>query len=146
MGFETKRIGSAPDAIAPDGSEVRVLCGLSRGGLAVFSLPPKAVSKAVAHRSVEEVWYFTSGRGRMWRKLGEHEEVVEVGPGVSISLPTGTHFQFHCDGPEPLTAIGATMPPWPGDGEALRVEGKWPPTALSASTHLTPITSSSIAR
>jgi mannose-6-phosphate isomerase-like protein (cupin superfamily) len=64
----------------------------------------------------------------MWRRLGEHEEVVAVGPGISISIPTGTHFQFRCDGLEPLTAIGATMPPWPGEGEAFHVEGKWQPT------------------
>jgi mannose-6-phosphate isomerase-like protein (cupin superfamily) len=125
MNFEIKRISAEPDAIAPDGSEVRVLCQLPRGGLATFSLGPKAVSKAVAHRTVEEVWYFTSGRGRMWRKLGEREEIVEVGPGVSISIPTAAHFQFRCDGGEPLVAIGATMPPWPGEGEAFLVEGKW---------------------
>ena len=72
MQFETKRIGAAPDAIAPDGSEVRVLCQLPRGGLAVFSL----ASKAVAHRTIEEVWYFTAGCGRMWRKLGDHDDIV----------------------------------------------------------------------
>jgi mannose-6-phosphate isomerase-like protein (cupin superfamily) len=128
MDFETKRISVAPDATAPDGSEVRVLCQLSRGGLAVFSLAPRAVSKAVAHRTIEEVWYFISGNGRMWRKLGEREEIVEVGAGVSISIPTDTHFQFCCDGSEPLVAIGATMPRWPGEDEAFRVEGKWQPT------------------
>jgi mannose-6-phosphate isomerase-like protein (cupin superfamily) len=126
--LDTKRIAGTPDAIAPDGSEVRVLCQLPRGGLAVFSLPPKAVSKAVAHHTVEEVWYVISGLGRMWRKLGGYEEIVDLGPGVSITIPTGTHFQFRCDGPEPLTALGATMPPWPGEGEALRVDGKWRPT------------------
>jgi len=118
-------MSAEPDVIAPDGSEVRVLCQLSRGGLTAFSLAPKAVSKAVAHRTIEEVWYFTSGRGSMWRKLGDREEVVEVGPGISISIPTGTHFQFRCDGAEPLVAIGATMPPWPGEDEAFFVEGKW---------------------
>ena len=128
MRFETKRMSAEPDAIAPDGSEVRVLCQLSRGGLAAFSLASKVVSKAVAHRTIEEVWYFISGHGRMWRKLGEHEEVVEVGPGISISLPTGTHFQFRCDGMEPLVAIGATMPTWPGESEAFLVEGKWQPS------------------
>jgi mannose-6-phosphate isomerase-like protein (cupin superfamily) len=126
--FETKQISAAPDAIAPDGSEVRVLCQVSRGGLAVFSLASKAVSKAVAHRTIEEAWYFIAGGGRMWRKFGDHEDIVEVGPGVSISIPTGTHFQFRCDGAEPLVAIGATMPPWPGEGEAFFVEGKWRPT------------------
>ena len=128
MPFETKQINAAPDAIAPDGSEVRILCGLSRGGLVVFSLPPQAVSKAVAHHTVEEVWYVMSGHGRMWRKLCESEEIVELGPGVSLGIPTGTHFQFRCDGSEPLIAIGATMPPWPGEAEAFRVEGIWPPT------------------
>ena len=125
MGFETKRISSAPDAIAPDGSEVRVLCGTSRGSFAIFSLSPQAVSSAVAHHTVEEVWYVISGQGRMWRKLGQQEEVVELGPGVSLTIPTGTHFQFRCDGSEPLVVIGATMPPWPGEGEAFLVRGIW---------------------
>jgi mannose-6-phosphate isomerase-like protein (cupin superfamily) len=128
MDFETKRISSAPDTIAPDGSEVRVLCGLTRGGLALFSLPPKAILKAVAHRTVEEIWYFISGYGRMWRLLGDNDEIIDVGPGISITIPTGTYFQFRCDGLEPLTAIGTTMPPWPGENEAYLVEGQWTPT------------------
>jgi mannose-6-phosphate isomerase-like protein (cupin superfamily) len=126
--FETRHISAEPDAIAPDGSEVRVLCQLSRGGLAVFSLAPTAVSKAVAHRTIEEVWYFTAGHGRMWGKLGAHEQIIDIGPGVSISIPTGTHFQFRCDGVEPLSAICATMPPWPGAEEAYEVQGNWPAT------------------
>lgn len=128
MGFETKRIGSAPDAVAPDGSEVRVLCQGTRGGLAVFTLPPRAVAKPVAHRTVEEVWYILSGSGRMWRKLGEQEEIVELSPGISLTIPTGTHFQFRCDGNETLDVIGATLPPWPGESEAYFVKGPWPPT------------------
>jgi len=128
MRFETRRAASAPDAAAPDGSEVRILCGLSRGGMAVFLLPAGAISRAVTHRTIEEIWYFMSGHGRMWRRLGAHEEIVEVGPGVSLSIPTGAHFQFRCDGAEPLSAIGATMPPWPGEGEAYAVEGPCQPT------------------
>jgi mannose-6-phosphate isomerase-like protein (cupin superfamily) len=125
MSVETKQAAAVPDAIAPDGSEVRVLCGLARGGLALFTLPPGAVSKALAHRTVEELWYVVAGSGRMWRKLGPHEEVVALDPGVSLSLPVGTHFQFRCDGPEALTILGATMPPWPGENEAYAVNGKW---------------------
>ncbi|MGC2204187.1 MAG: cupin domain-containing protein [Stellaceae bacterium] len=125
MKFETKRIASARDAIAPDGSEVRVLCQVSRGGLALFSLPPQAVSKAVAHHSVEEIWYVLSGSGRMWRKLGDDEGIVELAPGVSLTIPTGTHFQFRCDGAEALNIVGATMPPWPGEDEAHFVDGTW---------------------
>lgn len=126
--FATRHAAGAPDAIAPDGAEVRVLCGLTRGGLAFFSLPPNAVSRAVAHRTVEELWYVVAGHGRIWRKLGEQEETVALAPGLSLSLPTGTHFQFRCDSSEPLTVLGATMPPWPGPDEAYPVPGIWTPT------------------
>jgi mannose-6-phosphate isomerase-like protein (cupin superfamily) len=128
MAFETKKIGAAPDAIAPDGSEVRLLGSLARGSMAAFRLMPGAVSRAVAHRTVEEIWYFTAGRGRMWRKLGDREEIVEAAPGVSISIPTGTHFQFRCEGDESLEAVAVTMPPWPGADEAFAVAGIWEPT------------------
>jgi mannose-6-phosphate isomerase-like protein (cupin superfamily) len=126
--FQTRVVPAAADAIAPDGSEVRILCEVSRGGMAQFTLDAGRVSRAVAHRTIEELWCFVSGRGRMWRRLGDREEVVEVVPGVSISLPAGTHFQFRSDGDEPLVAIGATMPRWPGEGEAYAVEGKWEAT------------------
>ena len=125
--FETKRLSDRPDAVAPDGSEVRLLCQLPRGSMAQFSLPPRSVSKPVAHRTVEELWCFVSGRGRMWRRSGEHEEVVEVGPGISVNIPVGTRFQFRSDGDEPLVAIGTTMPPWPGEDEAFAVDGPWQP-------------------
>src|SRR5215470_18210308 len=126
--FATKVIAEAPDAIAPDGSEVRVLGASARGSMTAFWLAPGAISKAIAHRTVEEIWYFTAGRGRMWRRLGEAEEVTEVAPGVSITLPTGTYFQFRCDGGEPLEAVAVTMPPWPSADEAYPVAGKWEPT------------------
>jgi mannose-6-phosphate isomerase-like protein (cupin superfamily) len=54
--------------------------------------------------------------------------IAELGPGVSLTIPIGTHFQFRCDGHEPLDAIGATMPPWPGESEAFFVDGAWQPT------------------
>jgi mannose-6-phosphate isomerase-like protein (cupin superfamily) len=131
MRFETRMIGGDADAIALDGSEVRLLCALARGSLAVFSLAPQTIAKAVAHRTVEEIWYFTAGHGRFWRQLGEAEEITEIGPGVSISIPTGTHFQYRCDGAEPLVAVAVTMPPWPGAGEAYPVDGIWRPTRAS---------------
>ena len=126
--FNTKRLPTPPDAIAPDGSDVRILLGLDGGGLAHFELAPDETSVAVAHRTVEEIWYFLSGRGEMWRKLNDHEEVVPVDPGICITIPVGTHFQFRSFGYEPLAALGVTMPPWPGEGESYEVEGEWPPT------------------
>jgi mannose-6-phosphate isomerase-like protein (cupin superfamily) len=96
--------------------------------MAMFTLLPGAVSKAVAHRTVEEIWCVIRGRGRLWRKTGDHEEVTDLVAGLSVAIPTGTHFQFRNDGSQPLDIVAATMPPWPGDGEAYTVEGKWDPT------------------
>jgi mannose-6-phosphate isomerase-like protein (cupin superfamily) len=126
--FLTKRLPVAPDDIAPDGSNVRILLGLDRGGMAHFELAPGATSVAVAHHTVEEIWYFLSGRGEMWRKLKNQEKVEPVDPGTCITIPVGTHFQFRSFGYEPLAALGVTMPPWPGEAEAYQVEGIWKPT------------------
>jgi mannose-6-phosphate isomerase-like protein (cupin superfamily) len=118
----------ARDVIAPDGSDVRVLLGLSAGGMAHFELGAGRTSTAIAHRTVEEIWYVLSGRGEMWRKQGEREEIVGLEPGVCVTIPLGTHFQFRALGREPLRAIAVTMPPWPGEGEARDVDGPWTPT------------------
>ena len=66
--FETRMLPIQPDAIAPDGSAVRLLLELRGGGMAHFELGPHQVSKAVTHRTVEEIWYFVSGQGQMWRQ------------------------------------------------------------------------------
>lgn len=126
--FATSRLPAARDAVAPDGSEVRVLLGLRGGGMAHFALAPGATSTAVAHRTVEEIWFVLSGRGEMWRRQDGREEIVPLVPGVSVTIPLGTHFQFRSLDAEPLAAIGVTMPPWPGEGEAMLVPGPWTPT------------------
>ena len=125
MSFVTRHRSEAPDVMAPDGSEVRILAATARGSMAQFTLPPGAVSKPVAHHTVEEVWLVMTGTGRMWRKLGSTEEVVPLSPGVSLAIPVGAHFQFRNDGDEPLDCAGVTMPPWPGMDEAYAVDGKW---------------------
>jgi mannose-6-phosphate isomerase-like protein (cupin superfamily) len=126
--FATMRLPTTRDAVAPDASDVRILLALERGGMAHFELASGATSKAVTHRTVEEIWFFVSGRGEMWRKQDEREEIVAVESGVCLTIPLGTHFQFRSLGDEPLGAIGITMPPWPGEGEAIPVRGKWEPT------------------
>ena len=126
--FQTARLPSKPDTVAPDGSDVRVLPGVAGGSLAHFELGAGETSIAVVHRTVEEIWYFLDGRGEMWRKSGEQEDVVEVSPDVCVTIPLGTRFQFRAFGDGPLTAIGVTIPPWPGEDEATPVVGPWQPT------------------
>lgn len=123
--FETKKLPEALDVIAPDGSEIRLLVRSSRGSMVHCTLPPGATSRAIQHRSVEELWYFISGAGRVWRRLGEREEIVEVEPGWSLSIPTGTTFQFQNTGDQPLCFVIVTMPPWPGEGEVIPHQGYW---------------------
>jgi mannose-6-phosphate isomerase-like protein (cupin superfamily) len=113
------------DVIAPDGSEVRLLLALAGGSMAHFSLPSGQVSQAVRHRTVEEIWYVLDGAGEMWRAGPLGETVVPLSPGVCLTIPVGVRFQFRSLGDGPLTAVAVTMPPWPGDAEAERVEGKW---------------------
>jgi mannose-6-phosphate isomerase-like protein (cupin superfamily) len=126
--MQTRRLPASPDAIAPDGSEVRILVRLAGGSLAHFALPPGRTSRAVRHRTVEELWYFVGGRGRMWRRDKDGREcVVDVAPGVSLDIPLGTTFQFRSIGDEPLAAVGTTMPPWPDDDEAVPADGPWEP-------------------
>jgi mannose-6-phosphate isomerase-like protein (cupin superfamily) len=127
--FDTKRLSVAPDVIAPDGSSVRLLLRLEGGSMAHFELPPGQTSKAVAHRTVDEIWFFLTGRGEMWRmQAGQPETIVAVESGVCLTIPLGTRFQFRSFGPDPLSAVGVTMPPWPGEGEAVVVQGKWQAT------------------
>ena len=126
--FETMRLEEAMKVIAPDGGEVSVLPALEGGSFAHFALEPGKTSIAVTHQTVEEIWYVVSGRGEMWRRQGDHEEVVELLPGVCLTIPLGTHFQFRSFGPGMLGAVAVTMPPWPTEGvEAYPVEGKWEP-------------------
>ena len=126
--FSTRYLPAQRDAVAPDGSDVRLLLRLKGGSMNHFELAPNRTSKAVTHRTVEEIWYFVSGRGQVWRKQNGHATVVDVYDGVSLTIPLGTQFQFRSFGHEPLAAIEVTMPPWPGDKEAIVVKGEWEPT------------------
>jgi len=126
--FASKRLPVARDVVAPDGCDVRILLELRGGAMAHFELAPGETATAVAHRTVEEIWFFLSGRGEMWRKQDQREDVTGVDAGMCLTIPLGTHFQLRCLGDQALSAIALTMPPWPGADEAFGVEGRWTPT------------------
>ena len=126
--FETKVLPARRDVVAPDGSDVRRLLGLAGGTMAHFELAPGAVSTAVRHRTVEEIWFVVSGWGSIWRRLGDDEQIVDLDAGICVTIPVQTEFQFRCDGDSPLRIVAITMPPWPGDDEAVRAVGPWQAT------------------
>ena len=124
--MQTKHLPTKHDCLAPDGSEIRLLTSTARGSSVHCTLPAGKVSLAVTHRSVEEIWYVLAGRGELWRKFDGREETIELRPGVSATIPLGSHFQFRNTGGEPLCLLITTMPPWSGEDEARRVDDHWP--------------------
>jgi mannose-6-phosphate isomerase-like protein (cupin superfamily) len=120
-----RRMSPTCDVIAPDQSEIRLLLETDAGALTHCTLPAGHTSLAVHLRTVEEIWYCLGGRGEVWRRQREREEIVQVDAGVALTIPLGVHFQFRNPGPEPLTFVIATMPPWPGAEEAVPVPGHW---------------------
>ncbi len=127
--FASLPLPAEPTVLAPDGSEVRVLLALAGGSMAHFHLAAGAVAKAVCHRTVEELWYVVSGQGEMWRRQGGREEVTALVPGLCVTIPVGTQFQFRASPGEAVSAVAVTLPPWPGADEAVFVEGPWEATS-----------------
>jgi len=114
---------SEPDAVAPDGAQIRLLAAGRCGSMVHAALERGAVSRPVKHRTVEEVWYVVSGSGQ----IAVGGDIVSVRAGSSVLIPTGTPFQFRA-GYAGLGVVMTTMPPWPGPDEAEPAEGPWTPT------------------
>lgn len=129
--FETQSLHEAPMVVAPDGSAVRPLCRITdAGSFAHFQLEPGEVAKPVSHATVQEIWYVVAGAGEMWRRQNGREHKVTLQPGVCLTIPLGTAFQFRAaEGDYPLEIVAATMPPWPvGSNDEARCEsGPWLP-------------------
>ena len=125
MGPPVGRRAESPDTFAPDGSEIRLLLGApeaaAKASLCEVTLGAWQVSRPVWHRSVEELWYVLEGGGRVWRCPPDQDPVhvkpVEVGPGDALTIPPTWSFQFAA-GPEALTFLCFTSPPWPCEEEA----------------------------
>ncbi len=125
--FESNRVKGDYDVLAPDRSEIRFLHQLDDASVVHCSLPVGAVSIPVEHRTVEEVWFFLAGTGQVWRRQGEREQALDVRPGISLTIPLGTQFQFRNTGDVPLEFLITTTPPWPGEDEAVVLNaGRWP--------------------
>ena len=98
-------------------------------------LQPGKVSLALKHR-LSEPWL-----DRKWmpavlgvclnlmvrdtQMKNDEEFVTDVGPGVSLNIELGTHFQFRNAGNDDLCFIIVTTPNWPGEQEAVRVGDYW---------------------
>ena len=129
---DIRSLQDAPSVTAPDGSIVRPLCQITGlGSFAYFQLEPGEISRAVSHATVQEIWYIIGGTGQMWRRHnGREPTCVELQPGICLTIPLGTTFQFRAEnGDDPLRMVAVTMPPWPvsSEHEARLEQGPWTP-------------------
>jgi mannose-6-phosphate isomerase-like protein (cupin superfamily) len=121
----TTQLSDDYDYLAPDGSEIRLLPEVAGAGLCHCTLPPGAVSQAVTHKTVDEIWHVISGQGQVWRKKGCRELVVDVTAGSSLTISFVDEFQFRNTGQVPLCILIVDSGRWPGSDEAVEVSGKW---------------------
>ena len=125
------RCGLEPDATAPDGSEIRLLLDVrhqaQKASMVEVALAAGQVSRSVRHRQVEEVWYVLEGRGQVWRCPPDADTAsvpaVSVASGDALVIPVGWSFQFSAAHDSALRCLCVTIPPWPGEEEAVPVPG-----------------------
>ncbi|CAF4360994.1 unnamed protein product, partial [Rotaria sordida] len=72
----------------------------------------------------------------------EREEIVTVDADICITIPVGTQFQFRTIGHKPLVAVAITIPPWPGDNEAILRQGIWNASFIGIENSSTKLTNS----
>lgn len=119
--FATLAPGAGFRTTAPDGAAVEVLLATRGGSMARFTLTPGQVTDPVIHRSVEEIWLVTAGRGEIVRRQAGRTERTALVPGLALTIPHGTAFRFRAAPDAGLEIVAITMPPWPGPDEAIPV-------------------------
>ena len=106
-----------------DGSTIRELAGpawtaAENQSLAEASVPPGGATAEHLHRQSEELYAFTTGRGRM--RLGEEE--TEVAAGDCVVIPPGTpHKLWNESSSEPLVLLCCCAPAY-SDADTVLLE------------------------
>jgi mannose-6-phosphate isomerase-like protein (cupin superfamily) len=124
----TKTLPLDYDAITPDGAEVRHLLRTPSYSTVHYRLKVGQITLAFRNLTVEEFWYFLSGRGEVWRSDGATSDITAVASGVCLTIPIGTAFQIRCIGDEPLDLLGFYVPAWPADTVLEPAQGPWTAT------------------
>jgi mannose-6-phosphate isomerase-like protein (cupin superfamily) len=100
------------------------------GNMIHSTVPPGMVGHACRFLTIDEYWFVLSGEGEIWRRATDgRESITLLVSGVCIDIPLGTAFQYRCTGDVPLVFTCTALPPWPGDDEAVIMDGPWVPSA-----------------
>lgn len=126
--MRTTILQAAERGRSPLGAHIRHLMDGPHGNLIHSTVPPGMVGRACRFRTVDEYWLVLSGEGELWRRAADgRESVTRLVRGVCVDIPLGTAFQYRCAGSRPLVFACVAMPPWPGDDEAVILDGPWVP-------------------
>ena len=125
MNLDPVPLRSDFDALAPDGSQIHPLARGERASLCQCVLPPHTTSRAIQHKSVEEIWWILSGAAQVWREGFNDGKPIDVNAGTSLVIPPQTAFQYRNISATSLKIAITTSPPWPGDTEAVTATGPW---------------------
>ena len=109
--MEIRNLNEAPPFITKDGSEIRELLAhrnsaIRNQSLAEARLPVGGATQEHYHAQTEEIYFVTSGRGRM---RIEHE-VADVKAGDAIAIPPGKKHKLWNTGAEPLKLLCCCAP------------------------------------
>lgn len=127
--MKTTTVETAERGRSPLGAHIRFLADGRHGNMIHSTVPSGMVGRACRFRTVDEYWFVLSGEGEIWRKAADgRESITPLIADVCVDIPLGTAFQYRCTGDVPLVFTCTAMPPWPGDEEALIVDGPWPPS------------------
>jgi len=103
-----------------DGSTIREVCGPAwtparNQSLAEATVPAGGETIPHYHRTSEELYFFTAGRGRL--RVGE--EIRDVAPGDCAVIPPGVEHQLWCTGEEPLVLLCCCAPAYSHEDTVL---------------------------
>jgi mannose-6-phosphate isomerase-like protein (cupin superfamily) len=123
MAVERLRLENREPFVTADGSEIRELAGVPSGNavnqsLAQATVPPGRDTIEHYHRTTEEIYYFTSGHGRM--RLGDDE--VEVSAGDCVVIAPGVPHKLWAAATAPLVLLCCCAPPYSHEDTVLLEE------------------------
>ena len=118
--MHVSRLADAEPFVTLDGSTIREIAHPAwtparNQSLAEATVPPGGATAAHIHRTAEELYLFTAGRGRM--RLGDAER--DVAAGDCVVIPPGTEHALVNPGPEPLVLLCCCAPAYSHEDTVL---------------------------
>jgi mannose-6-phosphate isomerase-like protein (cupin superfamily) len=117
---EISRLDAAEPFTTKDGSEIREVAGrvsqpTENQSLAQATVPAGGSTDAHFHRVSEEIYFFTSGTGRM--RLGDEE--ADVRAGDTVVIPPGREHKLWASGNEDLVLLCCCAPAYSNEDTVI---------------------------